>query len=316
MEKATELIFLNPVFTHNIWGGTKLHDEFGYEVEGTDIGECWGISAHPNGDDTIRDGKYSGKHLSELWKEHPELFGNLNYDRYPLLIKIIDAKDDLSIQVHPSDEYAKVHENGSFGKTECWYVLDCPEDATLVVGHHAKNKEELKDMIHNGRWNQFIREIPVKKGDFIQIDPGTVHAIKGGLLILETQQNSDITYRVYDYDRLSNGKPRELHIDKSIDVIEVPAKTVENSIKNVEKVEPDKLVELYSCEYYQIFKLTVQTEVTFKQDYPFLNLSVIAGEGTVNGIKVKKGDHFIATSDCESIHLQGKLDVIASTVSK
>ena len=114
-------------------------------------------------------------------------------DRFPLLVKIIDAKDDLSIQVHPDDAYAKAHENGSLGKTECWFILDCKENATLVVGHNAKTKEELEQMIHEGRWKEFIREIPIKPGDFIQIDPGTVHAIKGGTLLLETQQSSDIS---------------------------------------------------------------------------------------------------------------------------
>ena len=158
-------------------------------------------------------------------EKHPEVFGKVDSDRFPLLIKIIDAKDDLSIQVHPDDDYAKVHENGSLGKTECWYILDCKKNATIVIGHNSRTKEELSRMIHEGKWSEFIREIPIKKGDFLQIDPGTVHAIKGGTLILETQQNSDITYRVYDYGRLSNGKPRELHIDKSIDVITVPAKS-------------------------------------------------------------------------------------------
>lgn len=136
-----EILFLDPVFTHNIWGGTRLREDFGYDIEGDDIGECWGVAAHQNGDDTIREGKFKGKKLSELWKEEPELFGNVDIDRFPLLIKIIDAKADLSIQVHPNDEYAKVHENGSFGKTECWYIIDCPENASLVIGHNAKKKK-------------------------------------------------------------------------------------------------------------------------------------------------------------------------------
>jgi len=117
-------------------------------------------------------------HFYLYWEKHPELFGNTGMDRFPLLVKIIDAKDDLSIQVHPDDAYAKVHENGSLGKTECWFILDCKENATLVAGHNAKTKEELERMIHEGRWKEFIREIPIKPGDFIQIDPGTVHAIK------------------------------------------------------------------------------------------------------------------------------------------
>ncbi len=313
-KQETPILFLNPVFTHNIWGGTRLRTDFAYDVEGNDIGECWGVAAHQNGDDTIREGVYAGKKLSELWKEEPELFGNVDIDRFPLLIKIIDAKDDLSIQVHPNDDYAKVNENGSFGKTECWYIIDCPEDASLVIGHNAKTKEELGDMIHQGKWKEFIREIPVKKGDFIQIDPGTVHAIKGGLMILETQQNSDITYRVYDYDRLSNGKPRELHVEKSIDVINVPAKSVEDSVKSAAHVEKNKLNELYACQYYKVFKIELDGKMEFEQEYPFLIMSVLEGDALLNGQRIKKGDHFILPNGYGKVELQGNLEIIASTI--
>ena len=142
--------------------------------------------------------------------------------------------------MHPYDEYAAKNENGSLGKTECWYIIDCSDDAKLVVGHNAKNHEELSDMIHEGRWDEFIRYVSIKKGDFIQIDSGTVHAITSGCMILETQQNSDITYRVYDYDRLPNGKPRELHVDKSIDVITVPAKSTEDSVMDTNNLPQNK----------------------------------------------------------------------------
>lgn len=315
-----EILFLDPVCTHNIWGGSRLREEFGYQVLGEDIGECWGISAHPNGDGSIKYGAFLGQKLSELWKEHPEIFGNVDYDRYPLLVKIIDARADLSIQVHPEDAYAMEHENGSFGKTECWYILDCDEDAALVIGHNAKSKEELKSMIYEGRWSEFIRELPVKKGDFIQIDPGCVHAIKGGILLLETQQNSDITYRVYDYDRLSNGKPRELHIEKSLDVITVPAKSAEDSIKSVlfnEKTgeyPKNQLNELYACKYYKVFRLELDGKTAFEQKYPFLNMTVTEGSGIVNGQPVKKGDNFILPHGFGLVQLQGKMEVIASTV--
>ena len=315
-QTSKEILFLNPVCTHNIWGGSKLREEFGYPVEGDDLGECWGISAHPNGDGTVKNGAFAGMKLSEVWEKHPEIFGNLSYDRFPLLTKIIDARDDLSIQVHPDDAYAKVNENGSFGKTECWYIMDCPEDGKLVIGHNAKDKEELASMIHEGRWGEFIREIPVKKGDFIQIDPGTVHAIKGGLLILETQQNSDITYRVYDYDRLQNGKPRELHVEKSIDVITVPAKSVEDSVKSAVGLPENQLNELYSCNYYDIFKADVNGKMTVNQEYPFLLMSVLEGDGIVNGQPVKKGDHFILPCGFGEVELQGTMSIMASTVRK
>lgn len=313
-QTTKEILFLDPVCTHNIWGGTRLREDFHYPVEGDDLGECWGISAHPNGDGTLRDCGFSGMKLSELWKKHPEVFGNVDSDRFPLLIKIIDAKDDLSIQVHPDDDYAKVHENGSLGKTECWYILDCKENATIVIGHNAGTKEELSRMIHEGKWSEFIREIPIKKGDFLQIDPGTVHAIKGGTLILETQQNSDITYRVYDYDRLSNGKPRELHIDKSIDVITVPAKSVADSVKSVADLPVNTLNELYVCKYFHIYKIEVSGKMTFEQNAPFMNMTVTEGNGIVNGQPVKKGDHFILPNGFGNVELQGRMQIIASTI--
>ena len=308
------ILFLKPVFKQMIWGGDRLGKDWPYEIPGDNTGECWAVSAHPNGDCTVTEGIYEGKTLSELWKEQPELFGNTGLDRFPLLIKIIDAKADLSIQVHPDDAYAMKNENGSLGKTECWYILDCPEDAKLVIGHNAGSKEELRRMIEEKRWSELIREIPVKKGDFIQIDPGTVHAIKGGLMILETQQNSDITYRVYDYDRLSNGKPRELHIEKSIDVITVPAKPVEDSVISVGGLPENTMNLLISCDYYKVWKMDITKPVTFTQEYPFLIMSVIEGDGLINGQLIKKGDHFILSAGFGQFDLQGNMQIIASTI--
>lgn len=308
-----EVLFLTPVFTHNIWGGTKLREEFGYPVEGDDIGECWGISAHEHGDCVVREGAYEGMTLSQLWTSNPKLFGNYKSVRFPLLTKIIDAKDDLSIQVHPDDTYAAEHENGSYGKMECWYILDCKENATIVIGHNAKTKEELSDMILNGRWGEFIREIPIKKGDFLQIDPGTVHAIKGGTVILESQQNSDITYRVYDYDRLSNGKPRELHIRQSIDVITVPAKEIGDSVRHTDNAPKNSLYELISCQYYRVFQMDVDGTMEFEQSYPFLLVSVTEGRGNLDGKEIKKGDHLILSNGYGNVKIEGQLKIIAST---
>ena len=304
---------MDPVFKEAIWGGTKLRDVFDYEIPSDTTGECWAISGHANGMSHVAGGRFDGKTLGELWKEEPEIFGNYPGSQVPLLIKIIDAKDDLSIQVHPDDTYAKVHENGSLGKTECWFILDCKENATLVVGHNAKTKEELEQMIHEGRWKEFIREIPIKPGDFIQIDPGTVHAIKGGTLLLETQQSSDITYRVYDYDRLSNGKPRQLHIAQSIDVITVPAKSAENSVVHTEKKD-DAIQQLIQCPYYTVYRIDVEHRVETWQDKPFVLMSVVEGEGTLNGIRLKKGDHLILPDGYGKVELQGRMQIIASTI--
>ena len=308
-----EILFLNPVFKQMIWGGDRLYSVFGYDIPGDDTGECWAISAHPNGDCAVKNGTYAGMHLSSLWEQHRELFGNAKGDVFPLLTKIIDAKADLSIQVHPNDAYAKEHENGSLGKTECWYVLDCDADATIVIGHNANSRDELKSMINEGRWNEFIREIPIQKGDFFQINPGCVHAIKGGTMILETQQNSDITYRVYDYDRLSNGQKRELHIDKSIDVIEVPYQQTKRA-GTPAATENEWFEELIHCDYYTVWKGTVNGKALLKQDRSFMLVSVIEGSGFVGEEPVKMGDHFILPHDFGEETVSGNFTVICSSI--
>ncbi|MCI6676861.1 MAG: class I mannose-6-phosphate isomerase [Clostridiales bacterium] len=306
-----ELLFLNPVFKEMIWGGNRMREEYGYDIPGDDTGECWAISAHPNGDCVVENGTYAGKKLSELWSEQRELFGNYDSDRYPLLIKIIDAKADLSIQVHPDDDYAKVHENGSLGKTECWYILDCDDDATIVIGHHAKDHEEMEQMIREQRWKEFIREIPIKKDDFFQINPGCLHAIKGGTLILETQQNSDITYRVYDYDRLSNGKPRELHVQQSIDTIKTP---FEANISDIQVTKEDQVTKAHfvTCPYYSVEKYDISGSWSHEFKGYFTNVSVLDGEGSLNGISLKKGQHFIIPNGYGECKFEGNLSVICS----
>ena len=311
-QPCREILFLDPTCTHNIWGGNRLREEFGYPVEGDDIGECWGISAHPNGESTVRCGRFAGQKLSEVWRGHPEIFGSPDSEEFPLLTKIIDARDNLSIQVHPDDAYAKEHENGASGKTESWYILDCPEDARLVIGHNATTREELAAMIHEGRWWELIREIPVKKGDFLQIDPGTVHAIKGGILLLEIQQSSDITYRVYDYDRLSDGKPRKLHVQQSIDVITVPAKPVTEVVTPLPEIKENQLQTLYSGAYYRVLRMYVNGMAHFGQEDSFLCVSVVEGSGIVSGQPVKKGDHFILPHGFGEVQLQGQMQIIAS----
>ena len=221
------------------------------------------------------------------------------------MIKIIDAKADLSIQVHPDDAYAAEHENGSLGMMECWYILDAKEGGTIVIGHNAKNHEEVEEMIRGKRWKEFIREIPVNKGDFFQINPGCVHAIKGGTLILETQQNSDITYRVYDYDRLQDGKPRALHVQQSIDVIKAPFEpaVAEHEKLDVEGAEAEKLV---SCPCYTVCKATVNGTAEFDWNQPFVDISVLDGEGSFDGTPVKKGTHLIVPACYGKMKAEGK----------
>ena len=338
--KKPEIMLMDPVCTHNVWGGTRIRDDFGYQIDGDDIGECWGISAHPNGDGTVRNGAFSGMKLSEVYKNHRELFYSKNADAkrqdgscpfyeegtqldkkedvFPLLIKIIDAKSDLSIQVHPDDEYAFKNENGSLGKKECWYVLDAPEGASLVVGHNAKTRDELKEMVADGKWSELIREIPVHKGDFIQIDPGTVHAIKGGLLILETQQNSDITYRVYDYDRLYHGKLRQLHVKQSLDVITVPAAPLDKCFIGHDRIDaentPDKVQTIYKCDKYEVMRLCLKNKASLEVTDTFMTASVIGGSAEIDGVKIKKGDFFIIPAVYGMAELKGNAEIILSTV--
>ena len=300
-----ELLFMDPVFKEAIWGGTKLRDVFDYEIPSDTTGECWAISGHANGMSRVAGGRFDGKTLGELWKEEPEIFGNYPGSQVPLLIKIIDAKNDLSIQVHPDDAYAGEHENGSLGKTECWYVLDCEPGTEIVIGHNAKDKAEVEKMIRNHEWSDFIRKVPVHKGDFFQINPGCVHAIKGGTLILETQQNSDITYRVYDYDRLQDGKPRALHVQQSIDVIKAPFEpaVAEHEKLDVEGAEAEKLV---SCPCYTVCKATVNGTAEFDWNQPFVDISVLDGEGSFDGTPVKKGTHLIVPACYGKMKAEGK----------
>lgn len=308
-----EILFLDPVCKDNIWGGSRLKQEFHYPSAGEQTGECWGISAHPNGDGTVKNGTYAGMHLSRLWNEQPQLFGNPDAEQFPLLAKMIDAREDLSIQVHPDDDYAKRNENGANGKTECWYIMDCIQPASLIIGHNAKTRKELVQMIEQEQWNSLLREVPIKKGDFIKIDPGTVHAIKGGCLIYETQQNSDVTYRLYDYGRLSNGRPRELHLKQSIDVIQVPAKEMTDCIFNADGLPKNQLNLLLDCPYFRVFKINTKKTARFEQAYPFLAVSVLEGSGSIDGKQIQKGDHLILPSGYGTFCLEGEMSLMAST---
>lgn len=306
-----EILFLNPVFKETLWGGNRLKTEYHYNIPSEHTGECWAISAHPEGDCTIANGTFKGWQLSELWDSHREIFGDSKADKFPLLVKIIDAKEDLSIQVHPDDAYAKAHEQGASGKTECWYILDCKEDATIVVGHHAKDKAALRKMVEEGNFQELIATRKINKGDFLQITPGTLHAIKAGTLLLETQQNSDVTYRVYDYDRLYNGKPRELHLQKSMDVIVCPYKEPKEE-RNTTGDRNLTIEELVSCQFYTVRKVTVQGTSSMMQKEGFLLCSVIHGSGTLNQYTIKKGDHFIIPSDYGELVLKGNMEMIIS----
>lgn len=311
MESIIELV---PVFKEKIWGGRKLETEFGYEIPAGPVGECWAISAHPAGDDEIASGEYAGRTLSWLWDEHRELFGNCEGDRFPLLVKIIDAKDDLSIQVHPDNDYAAEHEDGSLGKKECWYVLSAEPGQTIVVGQRAHSREEFAQMVEEGRWSELLNEIPIKAGDFFQIDPGTVHAIKGGTVILESQQSSDVTYRVYDYDRKQDdGTLRPLHMQQALDVIDFDyAPLTSGEVELSGPVTTLEQNECYTVDLVRVGEDGCPAELAVETPHPFTCISVIEGEGVVNGREVKKGTHLLALSACDTLELSGTMQVVLS----
>ncbi|MDP4083198.1 MAG: mannose-6-phosphate isomerase, class I [Bacillota bacterium] len=311
-----EPLFLKPVFKERIWGGTALEKEFGYLIPSDKTGECWAISAHPNGPSIIENGSYTGVSLDNLWKEHPELFGNPTEEVFPLLTKILDANMDLSVQVHPDDTYANEHENGELGKTECWYVIDCKEDADIIVGHTAKTKEELVTLTQEGKWNQLLRKVKIKPGDFFYVPSGTIHAICEGTLILETQQSSDTTYRVYDYDRRDDkGNLRELHLDKAIGVTNVPHQDAGMS-PVLETKENTTITTYIKSEFFSVYKWDVKGKTCFAFDNQYLLLSVIEGEGSLINKEEKypltKGTHFILPVGFGEFELDGNLQMIVS----
>ncbi len=302
----SELIFLEPIFKKTVWGGDKLKRVYGFDTPGG-TGECWLVSAHPAGDCFVASGKYAGMKLSRLRREHGELFGGEG--DFPLLIKLIDAKSDLSVQVHPDDGYALAHEN-SRGKTECWYVLDAEEGAELVLGHNAADREELIKMAGEGRWEELLRRTPVKKGDFFQLEPGTIHALCGGVTVLETQQSSDITYRLYDYGRLENGRPRQLHLEKGLEVVNCPYVPPEDEREVAADGDCRREI-LVTCEFYTVEKITVDGSAAL--EWPsYAALAVICGGGTADGNPVRAGSAFIVPDGHGKTRLEGRLTLIAA----
>ncbi|NNU90169.1 mannose-6-phosphate isomerase, class I [Anoxybacillus sp. CHMUD] len=310
-------LFFAPVFQERIWGGNRLREQFGYDIPSEQTGECWAISAHPNGQTTVINEPFRGKTLGELWDDHPELFGHFPSDRFPLLTKILDANADLSVQVHPDDEYARTYENGELGKTECWYIIDCKEGAELIYGHHAKTKEELQQMMEEGRWHDLLRKVPIRPGDFFYVPSGTVHALCEGTLVLETQQSSDTTYRMYDYDRVDeHGNKRELHLDKALDVITVPHVDMYYEPHVIQTTEA-KITTFVQNEYFTVQKWDIEREWSVEQTDYFLLVSVLDGKGEFctaqETYPLQKGDHFLIPHSFDRFTIQGNLQCIVSS---
>jgi len=308
-------LFLKSALHEKIWGGAHLA-EFGYELPSDKVGEYWAISGHPHGVSTVTNGDFAGQSVAELWQNHRELFGNAPGPVFPLLTKILDANDWLSVQVHPDDDYARIHE-GELGKTECWYIISAEPDAEIIYGHNAKSREELAELIQAGNWDKLLRKQPVKAGDFYYVPSGTMHAIGAGIVILETQQSSDTTYRVYDFDRKGDdGKPRELHIQQSIDTLTIPGDKLPANQTTVEKFDGATVTTLVKSDFFDVYKWEVAGVHSFSKfaDYTLVSALDGAGELTVSGVTypIKKGDHFILPAQVEKWTLSGNLTLIAS----
>ncbi|CQR45854.1 Putative mannose-6-phosphate isomerase YvyI [Paraliobacillus sp. PM-2] len=313
-----EPLFLQPVFKERIWGGQKLKTAFNYDIPYEHTGEAWVISAHPNGPSQIKNGELAGKTLLDAWEQYGELFNKSvdNNEAYPLLIKILDADADLSVQVHPDDTYAREVEDQPYGKTECWYVLSADEDAEMICGHHAQTRDELKQMIADGNWDHLLRRVPVQAGDFIYVPSGTIHAIGKGLVVLETQQSSDITYRVYDYDRTdAEGNTRELHLDAAIEVTSIPHETPDYDQK-VEEIEGLTAKRLVTEKYFTVYHWDLDGEVNQTRTVDFLQVSLVEGQATLTmnekTFDIKKGDHFVIPATINDFHLSGKAEFLVS----
>ena len=275
---------LYPAFQDYLWGGTNLKSVYP-KCTMTPIAEAWVLSCHKDGNSTLWD---STTTLADFVAQNPEFVGKKGaaFPFFPILIKLIDAEKSLSVQVHPDDEYAMKHEN-SFGKTEMWYVLDCKPGATLYYGFQEEiSKEEFAQRIQNNTLTDVLQAVPVNKGDVFFIPAGTIHAIGEGMLIAEIQQNSNTTYRVYDYGRFgADGKPRALHVEKALDVTDLtPAPVYENDDPNM----------LADCDYFWVKRLqnSCQSTVT---DQSFKALLVVEGSATLT---YQEGSMELALYDC------------------
>ncbi len=326
-----DLIFLEPFFKETIWGGRLLAREFGYAIPRGPVGEAWVVSAHPHGQSRVLAGPGEGMTLGELWKAQPELFASAEAacERFPLLIKIIDAAQDVSIQVHPDDSYAEAHGLEDCGKYECWYILEAQPGATIIVGQSAKSAAELEERIEKREWDEILNEIPVAAGDFFAISPGTVHAVKAGTMLLEIQQPSDVTYRLYDYDRTdAEGHTRELHVAQALEVVDFTQEPIEQGFKAHEAIarkvgsisrapllwgpHQSGAIRLEENPRFTVDLVQTMGAFTVPLDAAFTCVSVVEGTGSVNGEAVKKGDNLIAPAGVRALEIEGTLRLVLS----
>lgn len=301
-----DIVRMEPAFKDNLWGGTRLRDVYGKKCDYEIIAESWELSTHKAGQSIIATGPNRGLMLSEYidrfgrgilgWKCEP-------YERFPLLIKFIDSRQSLSIQVHPGDDYALQKED-EYGKNELWYVVDCEPDSWLYCGFSRDTtEEEVRRRVEDGTLTRILNKIPVKKGESYFIETGTVHAIGPGVLICEIQQSSNVTYRLYDYQRRDKyGELRELHVDKALDVINFRKKDME-AARTME------------CKYFSVERWPINGEQAFVlDDSSFRAFVVLEGEGTVQSggenLEYKAADCFFVPAGKKTVTFQGNGTVL------
>ena len=303
-----------------IWGGNRLREEYGKVSNKDKIAESWELSCHKDGESVIADGEFAGMTLTAfIEKAGREVLGDncRRFEYFPILIKLIDAKDNLSIQVHPNNEYAQRVE-GEYGKTEMWYIVDCDPGAELLYGfNHNISKEEFEHRIKDNTLLEVTNSVEVHKGDVFFIEAGTLHAIGKGILIAEIQQNSNTTYRIYDYGRLgADGKPRQLHIDKAVEVTELtPPKYPYKPMGDVESKDGYTEQLLSKCEYFRVKKLNVMEKCTLEAGIgSFNSILVLDGEGELDGIKLKKGESCFVPSGYGKYTFVGKAELVVTDI--
>ena len=317
------VIKLEPAFKDYIWGGTRLRDDFGKRCDFDKVAESWELSCHKDGPSVVAEGKDKGLTLQQyIDKYGKEVLGTNcgRFESFPILIKLIDAKDNLSVQVHPDNEYA-LRVEGEYGKTEMWYVVDCDEGAELLYGFkHEISKDEFARRIADNTLLEVTNSVPVHKGDVFFIEAGTLHAIGKGILIAEIQQNSNTTYRIYDYGRVGkDGKPRELHVEKAKDVTRLaPAKKYPET--PVEKHEGYTSKLMAECEYFSTYILDIDGKAELEAGGDsFNNLLFLEGEGSVSGddiVEFKKGDSIFITAGTGKYTVNGKCKAVLTKIGK
>ena len=314
MEKLVndqEILLLSGPFKETIWGSNYFKNELKI-TDNDSIGEMWSCSGYSSFSSIILNGLYKGKTLDEVFKNNKELFANLSGDKFPILIKLIATSDKLSIQVHPDDEYALKNEN-SLGKFECWLILRKEEGAKLILGNKAKNKEEIKEYINNNHFEDLINEVDVNVGDVYVVNPGTIHGIGKGIILLEIQQSSDITYRFYDYNRFGlDGLPRELHINKALDVVSVG--NYKEKVININSSDSNLVA---NNKYFNSIYLDINGEYEFNNDNEFEIVTSLMDKLIINdNCEVKYGESFIITSKAKKVILKGFGKIIITKANK